>query len=442
MAKSLGLCVYFIFRMQTREDTPRKVDLINVGDELLDGLCDRGHLPWVAEQLARAGLVLRRSVAVRDDDGCLEQEFQRSWAEADIVITTGGMGPRYNDCTRETVARALRKKLVYDKAAEAVLIAELGAAGRPQVRSADLTQCWILEGGELLPNVKGTAPGIFLRESERVLVMLPGDGIALRDMFSRFALPRLREFSHCPTLQEHFVQVRAFGPTITVVEDRIRPLLDQSRVKFVTGESNGMIDIRLLPGKSGLCCNGLLAVAKEIREVLGEDFVCTGTGTLQEIVLEQLAALDLTLGVAESCTGGLLGGALTAVPGASRVFKGGAVVYSDEVKRLLGVPEEILQQHGAVSAEVAMTLATAVAEKFGTDYGLSVTGFAGPDGGTEADPIGTVYLGYSSPQGAWAQRHVLRGDREAVRARAVNTALDWVRRNLTRHRVADVLSQA
>lgn len=426
--------------MQTRENTLRNVDLINIGDEMLDGLADRGHLPWVGEQLARLGLALRRSVVVRDDDGGLAREFARSWAEVDMVITVGGMGSRYDDCTRETVARVLGKKLVYDKQAEAALIAALAEAGRPQVRSADLTQCWIMEGSELLPNVKSSAPGVLLRNGEKLLLMLPGDAVALRTLFTRFAQPVLAAISPCPAGQEHFIQVRAFGSGISVVEDRIRPLMDRTRVKFITGEHDGVVDIRLLPGQSGLCCNGLLNVAREMREVLGDDFVCTGTGTLPQIVMEQLRTLDRTIGVAESCTGGLLGGALTGVPGASKVFLGGVVAYSEDVKRTLGVPDEILNQHGAVSAECAMALATAVAERLGSDYGLSVTGFAGPEGGTAADPVGTVYLGYSSPQGAWAQRHLLRGGREEIRRQAVNAALDWVRRSLNHYKVSDVLT--
>ncbi|MDR2981459.1 MAG: nicotinamide-nucleotide amidohydrolase family protein [Puniceicoccales bacterium] len=425
--------------MQKQELTPCKVDLINIGDELLDGLCENNHLRLIGEQVARAGHVLRRSAIVRDDDGGLASEFSRSWAEADVVITTGGMGPRYDDLTRETISRQLGKRLVYDKKAEALLIDRLKAAGRPVVNSSDLTQCWILEGSELLPNLNSNAPGILYRDGAKILIMLPGDVNAVKALFAEFISPLLRKMSRCPEGGEPYVQIRTFGSTINVVEDKIRPLIDKTRVKFVTGERHGMVDIRLMSGQSGFCCKQLLETAKQVREIMGEEFVCTGHDRLSSIVLEQLKALEATIGVAESCTGGLLSGALTEVPGASKCFAGGGVVYSKDLKGLIGAPEEILNQHGEVSAECAVALAVAAAERFGSDYGLSVTGYAGPDGGTTGTPVGTVFVGYSSPQGEWASRFFFRGNRHAVRAQAVNAALDLVRRKLNKYRVKDVL---
>lgn len=184
----------------------------------------------------------------------------------------------------------------------------------------------------------------------------------------------------------------------------------------------------------------MLEVARRVRDAVGEDFVCTGHACLATLVIEQLAALGSNVALAESCTGGLLASAFTDIPGASRVLAGSAVCYSEDAKiALLGVPSCLIAQHGAVSAECAAAMATGAAEKFGSEYGLSVTGYAGPGGGTEADPVGTVYLGYASPTGVWSRRVVLAGDRLQVKARAVNTALDWMRRKLNRYRVEDLL---
>lgn len=160
--------------------------------------------------------------------------------------------------------------------------------------------------------------------------------------------------------------------------------------------------------------------------------------TLAKAVVAKLAAEGRTVATAESCTGGLLAGALTDVPGVSKVFPGGLVAYSDEAKEaLLEIPGCLLAQHGAVSAEVAAAMACAVAEKFGADYGIATTGFAGPEGGTASDPVGTVYFGFSSPTGLWACRMVFEGDRALVREHAVEHALDWLRRKLKKYRVAD-----
>jgi len=161
---------------------------------------------------------------------------------------------------------------------------------------------------------------------------------------------------------------------------------------------------------------------------------------LASLVVEQLRCLEKTVAIAESCTGGLLANAFTDIPGASKVFAGSVVSYTNDAKvNILGVPECLLAQHGAVSAECAIAMATAAAEKFGSEYALSVTGYAGPGGGTEADPVGTIYFGYASPTGVWSQRVVLTGDRGQVKLRAVNTALDWMRRNLHKYRVEDLI---
>ena len=170
-----------------------------------------------------------------------------------------------------------------------------------------------------------------------------------------------------------------------------------------------------------------------------EDFGPADRASLAHAVLEHLRLTGKTVAVAESCTGGLVAAAFTDIPGASKAFAGGAVTYTNALKtELLGVPECLIAQHGAVSAEVAAAMAAGVAEKFGTDYGLATTGFAGPDGGTATDPVGTVYLGYHSPCGLWACRIRIDGDRAAVRARAVSHALNWMRRKLKKYAVEDI----
>lgn len=174
-----------------------------------------------------------------------------------------------------------------------------------------------------------------------------------------------------------------------------------------------------------------------------DDFSPAGRLDLARAVVEHLVATGKTLAVAESCTGGLIAAAITDIPGASAAFIGGAVTYATETKaELLGVPECLIAQHGVVSAEVAAAMAAAVAEKFGTDYGLSSTGYAGPSGGTEADPVGTVYLGYHSPEGLWACRLQISGDRSQVRERAVEHALNWMGRKLKKYRADDIAMPA
>jgi nicotinamide-nucleotide amidase len=226
------------------------------------------------------------------------------------------------------------------------------------------------------------------------------------------------------------------------LEEIVRPCLKPGMV-LSFGTHTGLVDARISSAGSGFTAEELCEVARHIRDAVGHDFVCTGHACLASLVVEQLRSLEKTVALAESCTGGLLANSFTNVPGASKVFAGSAVCYANDAKvNLLGIPECLIAQHGAVSAECAAAMATAAIEKFGSDYAISVTGFAGPGGGTDADPVGTVYIGYASPAGVWSRRVVLPGDRRQVKLRAVNTALDFMRRQLNKYRIEDLIHGA
>ena len=418
----------------------RQVLVINVGDELLDGIRGNGHLVWLGENLARRGLRVTRSVTVRDDAAEIAREVRQAWGAYDLVVTTGGMGPTSDDRTREAVAAALGRELRHVPAAEEALRLRFKRIGRT-VSGSDLRQCQVPAGGEALPNPQGTACGVFLEEQGRVLAMLPGPTLEMRPMFEEELLPRLRRIG-CACQGEAYVQVRTFGIGAVPLDELVRPLLAPG-MALSFGTNGGILDARISSGGAGATAEDLCDVARRVRDALGDDFICTGHASLGSIVVEQLHSMEKTVALAESCTGGLLANAFTDVPGASRVFSGSVVCYSNEIKmNLLGIPECLIRQHGAVSAECAAAMATAAAEKFGTEYGIAVTGFAGPGGGTAADPVGTVYLGYASPCGVWSRRLEVPGDRMQVKARAVNTALDWMRRNLSRYGVEDLIHGA
>ena len=426
--------------METCNNRPRQVLVINVGDELLDGIRENGHLLWLGEHLARRGLPITRSVVVRDDAAEIAREVGQAWGAYDLIVTTGGIGPTSDDHTREAVAAALGVRLEHVPAAEAALRERFALIGR-KVAAADLAQCAVPAGGQSLPNPRGTAPGVFFHQGRSALVMLPGPSLELRPMFEHEVIPRLREIG-CACRGEAYVQVRTFGLGAVPLEQIVRPLLAPGMV-LTFGTHTGVVDARISSGGSGATAEQLLEVARRVRDTVGHDFVCTGHACLATIVVEQLRSLEKTVALAESCTGGLLADAFTDVPGASKVFAGSAVCYSNDAKlNILGVPECLLAQHGAVSAECAAAMATAAAEKFGSDYALAVTGYAGPGGGTDADPVGTVYFGYVSPTGVWSRRVHIPGDRAQVKLRAVNTALDLMRRKLNKYRVEDLMHGA
>ena len=419
---------------------PRQVLVINVGDELLDGLRENGHLLWLGEHLARRGLPITRSLVVRDDAAEIARVVGEAWGAYDLIVTTGGIGPTSDDHTREAVASALGLVLKHVPAAEQALRERFKMIGR-KVAAADLSQCYVPAGAESLPNPRGTAPGVFLHREDRALVMLPGPSLELRPMFEEEVVPRLRQVG-CACQGEAYVQVRTFGIGAVPLEAIVRPLITPG-MALTFGTHTGVVDARISSAGGGATADQLCAVARKIRDAVGEDFVATGHACLATLVVEQLRSLEKTVALAESCTGGLLANAFTDVPGASKVFAGSAVCYANDAKvNLLGVPECLIAQHGAVSAEVAAAMATGAIEKFGSDYAIAVTGYAGPGGGTDADPVGTVYFGYASPTGVWSQRVTLPGDRLQIKQRAVNTALDFMRRKLNKYRVEDLIHGA
>ncbi|MDP5019134.1 MAG: nicotinamide-nucleotide amidohydrolase family protein, partial [Opitutales bacterium] len=265
--------------------------------------------------------------------------------------------------------------------------------------------------------------------------------LELRPMFEDEVVPRLRQVG-CACQGEAYVQVRTFGIGAVPLEAIVRPLLAPG-MALSFGTHTGVVDARISSAGGGATADQLCEVARRIRDAVGEDFVATGHACLATLVVEQLRSLEKTVALAESCTGGLLANAFTDVPGASKVFAGSAVCYANDAKvNLLGVPDCLIAQHGAVSAECAAAMATGAIEKFGSDYAIAVTGYAGPGGGTDADPVGTVYFGYASPTGVWSQRVALPGDRRQIKQRAVNTALDFMRRKLNKYRVEDLIHGA
>jgi nicotinamide-nucleotide amidase len=419
---------------------PLQVLVINVGDELLDGIRENGHLLWLGEQLARRGLPITRSIVVRDNAVEIAREVGEAWGAYDLIVTTGGIGPTSDDHVRAAVASALGLKLEHVPAAEQALRERFKLIGR-KLSEADLSQCFIPTGAEALPNPRGTSPGVFYHRDAKALVMLPGPTLELRPMFEEEVVPRLRDVG-CACQGEAYVQVRTFGIGAVPLEAIVRPFLKPGMV-LSFGTHTGVVDARISSAGSGFTAEELCEVARQVRDAVGHDFVCTGHACLASLVVEQLRSLEKTVALAESCTGGLLANSFTNVPGASKVFAGSAVCYANDAKvNLLGIPECLIAQHGAVSAECAAAMATCTIEKFGSDYAISVTGYAGPGGGTEADPVGTVYIGYASPAGVWSRRVVLPGDRRQVKLRAVNTALDFMRRQLNKYRIEDLIHGA
>jgi nicotinamide-nucleotide amidase len=418
-----------------------RVETITIGDELLLGIRENAHLTYLGTQLAHHGIEPAANLVIRDNPEDIGLFFSQAWQRSDLIITTGGLGPTTDDITRESIADALGEKLVFDPKVELSLKDRFSQLAKP-MPEINLRQCYRPENAEVLENPYGTAPGLVLKKDGKILVMLPGPAREMHPMFEQTVVPLLQKEGLFPEI-DCYLQIRTAGIGESALAEKIEHLF-QDKEALVVGycAHAGMVDVRLssLDGEI-LTEQALQQLADDCRKAIGEDFVCMGDRTLAEVIFRELRSLNKTLAVAESCTGGLLSSSFTEIAGISKVFHGGAVCYHNDAKvQMVEVPESMLKQHGAVSEEVAIAMATGACEKFGADYGLSVTGFAGPTGGTQVLPVGSIYLGYSSPVGVWSKKIHLRGDRASNRRRAATAALDWMRRKLRKYKLEEVFA--
>lgn len=405
-----------------------RYELLTLGDELLLGLTPNGHLTWIGAELGRRGILLARNVTITDEAGAIAAQFRESWAKADVIITTGGLGPTCDDRTREVLAQTLGQQLVFDPVIERTITERFAKFGRVPTAN-NLKQAYKFERGEVLPNANGTAPGLWVEQDGKVLIMLPGPPNELRPLFTEQVMPRLAARGLLAE-GEAYLQIRTAGVGESALETKFQPLFDKHPGLCVGFCAHlGQVDCRISSPDGQYPLAALRALAEDCTALLGDDFVCLGHASLAEVVAEQLRTQGRTLAVAESCTGGLLANSFTDVCGASKFFQGGIVSYSNDAKMLLlDCPECLLSQHGAVSAECAVAMATGVAEQLGADYGVAITGFAGPTGGAGDNPVGTIYVGLHAPGGDWSKKLTYPGPRCAVKERAVTAAIDWLRR--------------
>ena len=412
--------------------TSPRFELLTLGDELLLGLTANSHLTWIGGELGRRGVLLQRNVTLTDEAEAIVAQFRESWARADVVITTGGLGPTCDDRTREALAEALGQKLVYDPEIKAAIQERFARFNRTPTEN-NLKQAYRFEHGEVLPNPNGTAPGLWIEQDGRVLVMLPGPPNELQPMFTEQVLPRLAE-RHLISEGEAYLQIRSAGVGESVLETQFQPVFDRyPGLGIAYCAHMWQVDCRLSSPDGRYDRSTLQTIADECANLLGDDFLCFGHDGLAKIVADELRRQGRTLAVAESSTGGLLANSFTDICGACKFFQGGIVSYSNDSKMLLlDCPECLLSQHGAVSAECAVAMATGVAEQLGADYGLAITGYAGSSGGNGDNSVGTIYLGLHAPAGDWSKKLTYPGPRRAVKQRAVNSAIDWLRREVLR----------
>jgi nicotinamide-nucleotide amidase len=369
---------------------------------------------------------------IGDDRNRLAEAVRLALSRSEIVIISGGLGPTEDDVTREAAAMALDRKLTFSDEI-AGWLEQRFAAARRKMAEINRRQAFVIEGAQVLPNDRGTAPGQWVEESGAVAMLLPGPPHELKAMFERHCLPRIARIVPKQVIRTLFWRVAGMGESD--LDQLIAPVYSRYENPVTTIlAAAGDIQIHLRSRcETAAEADGLLAeVAGPMELLLGDRIYSRNGDAMETVVGELLRKIHATVSVAESATGGMLGERLSAVPGSSEYFAGGFITYNEAMKTsLLGVPAELIEQHGVVSREVAEAMATGARRRTGSNYALSVTGFAGPDGGTEKAPLGTMYVGLADAAGTHVAHRQYLGDRQRIRSFVVQLALDTLRRRIT-----------
>jgi len=408
-------------------------EIIAVGSEMLTpDRVDTNSL-YLTGELNNLGVEVVSKSVIGDHRDRLAAAVRQALSRSGILILSGGLGPTEDDVTREAVAQALDRKLVFHSEV-ADGLARRFAQMKRAMAEINKRQAFVIEGADLLANDRGTAPGQWVEESGAVAMLLPGPPHELKAMFERQCLPRLARI--VPKQAIKTVLLRATGITESDLDTLIAPVYKKYTNPVTTilaGNGDIQVHLRARCATEAEAVQLLAEVAGPIELLLADKVYSRNGDSIEEVVGNLLRQAHATVAVAESCTGGMLGERFTSVAGSSDYFAGGFITYSNEMKiEQLGVPPEILQQFGAVSREAAEAMAAGARRRAHSTYALAVTGIAGPGGGTDAKPVGTVWVAVADPAGTIALQRRFLGDRTRIRVFTTQMALDLLRRRLER----------
>lgn len=408
-----------------------RAEIISVGTELLLGQIVDTNAAYLSRMLPSIGIDIYYRSTVGDNAARLADTLKTALSRSDIVITIGGLGPTEDDLTKETIADALGEEMVMDPESEARIRSFFESRGLP-VADSNLKQALRPRHGAVVPNDVGTAPGALFETNGRIVIALPGPPGEMIPMADRYVLPILSERAASTTgrsiIKSRVLRVCGIGES--AAEIKVKDLLASSNPSLAPYAKGGEVHFRITaksPGEDE--AERLIAgLESQVRERLGDVVYGVDDETLETVVVRMLVERGLTLGLAESCTGGLVANRITNVPGSSGTLIAGIVAYANEAKvKFLGVPEETLRTHGAVSPETARAMAEGAARSVGTDVALGITGVAGPGGGTPEKPVGLVYIALRTPAGVEVTKNTYGGSREDIKMRTSQTALNMLR---------------
>ena len=393
-----------------------KTALLTVGTEILFGQIVNTNAAWLSQQLNDLGIDVMYHYSVGDNPKRLLELIHLAFRDCDMIITTGGLGPTQDDLTKETIAKAMGERIVVSDMAMEALKSHYRKSERPMTEN-NLKQAYMPESAEVLPNDQGTAPGFWLEKDGKIIVSMPGPPREMTNMFSKEVMPRLRSLQDSVI---HYRILRTFGLRESKMETVLLPLIDeQTDPTIATYAKEGECSLRIASKRATLqeAKKAVDDMSQRVMDIIGEYVYSQDNEDLKDVVGRLLISKNITVSCAESCTGGLFAGTLTDIPGISCVFDRGIVTYSNKAKmEELGVKEDTLETFGAVSSQTAAEMAEGLAEKTGSDLCISVTGIAGPGGGSLQKPVGTAYVGIR-----W------KGNTEIIKIQRRNVNRKWNR---------------
>lgn len=393
-----------------------KVAIFAIGSELLEGSIVDTNSAWLGKKLTKAGFDVVDVRLIPDHKEKIIRLLREGMKNYDVILTTGGLGPTFDDLTAETLAEASGREWVMHEEARAHMLKWLEKRN-VVVKPAHERQAMLPKDCIVFPNTKGTALGFGVEEESCIVVSMPGVPYEMYTMFEDCVMPfLLKKFQ----LNERFsIDLRIGGLPESDIDDVIREMCLPESVECIINVSKGECLVKLRGFDNTL----LEDYSVKLKDSFPNNFIGFGEDGLAAVLIRTLREKKMTLAVAESCTGGMIGQGLTSISGSSEVFMGGVISYSNDVKeRILRVPKNIMVNHGAVSEETAKAMAVGAANTIRTRCAISVTGVAGPGGGTEEKPVGTVCIGYAVDDEVITRKYLFPGDREAIRTRAMNTA--------------------
>lgn len=404
-----------------------KAEIIAVGSELLLGQIVNTNAKLISNELQKIGIDVYYHTCVGDNKKRLNDVFKAAYSRSNLIILTGGLGPTKDDITKETISSCLGLPLEMEQDS-LKKIKKYFTSKNKNMTENNLKQASIPKGSIAITNHRGTAPGVFLKHEGKIIVMLPGPPQEmkpmLKDVINSYLLNMCDQIIYSRVM-------KFYGIGESQLENEIQDLLlNQSNPTIAPLAKMGEVTIRLTTKANSK--NKAKAIIKpvedEIKKRLNKFLYAYDNETIEQVVAKQLLKSSKTIAVAESCTGGLVGSKLTNVPGISEVFKYGVISYSNEAKqKLLGVKSSTLKKYGAVSRQTAEEMAIGIKNLSNSDIGVSITGIAGPEGGTAQKPVGLVYIGYADSNRTCAKRCIFNGSRLEIRERSANTALHLVR---------------